>query len=270
MAVVHYPPFIDCISGGIGNVVFVEGQTVNYIRSKGHYTDPKTKGQVGVRDVFYFVSHIAKIINTPILKPYTYPRPKDMTPFNWMLHINQPMFESNEFKYEQLKIFDGPLYNPGINFFDFDFPGTSNEMIAFEWLAPPEPMYGNRNDVAIGVIYYEVIDTFYIFITKRDIGAGGGVVNTGGIPDPIKEKFHGYLVFVQLPIPGTNQPGIVSRTAYSKLDGTKKELPEWAKKLKADESEKKEQDGSEEIKTPETDVLTLYGGGQRRILHGQS
>jgi hypothetical protein len=214
MAKIEYNLLVEAIRGKVGSrLVLVRGNSVNYLRRLGHYTDPKTMAQMAVRDVFATVIHIAKAINDPILKPYTFPRPpKGKTPFNWMAHINQPLFAHNGMDFALLKIFDGPVYNPGFQLLDLTGQGTPNEEVTAEY----DGMPGDTKDIAILILYDEVRESCLYGFAER--GTQLITIKTGQLgPIADKDKVHGYRVFVHPPTPGTNETGQVSRTVYGKL-----------------------------------------------------
>jgi hypothetical protein len=67
-----------------------------------------------VRTIFQHTAHITTAIYEPVLKPYTFPKPKRMTAYNRMVQINKDMFHDLAWNQTKLKIFEGPLFNPGI------------------------------------------------------------------------------------------------------------------------------------------------------------
>ena len=52
-----------------------------------------------------------------------------MTAYNRIIQINQPMFDDKEWSLTKLRIFDGPLYNSGIENAVLENPGTANEKV---------------------------------------------------------------------------------------------------------------------------------------------
>jgi hypothetical protein len=122
-----------------------------------------------------------------VLKPYTFPKPVKMTPYNRMIQINKPMFDDKAWEPQKLKIFDGPLYNPGILFAETeDDDGLS---VYLEW----DNEQGADTDIGIGIVHDEVSEmTFY----AEEIRAGAFLrvhLTLGDHPD--LSKLHTYLVF---------------------------------------------------------------------------
>jgi hypothetical protein len=200
------------IRGKIGQFVGSSWKGKNYIKTFTKPGNPRTADQVAVRNIFQHVSHIAKALYANVLKPYTFPRPRRQTAYNRMIQINKVMFEAKAWEPEKLKIFDGPLYNPGISACSIDYPGEDREQVGFEWPTLP----GDQNDVAIGVLYDEVSGKTLYARDTRDKGVM--IIKTETIAPIDKTKAHVYLIFAKPPADGTGEAGQVSGTAYAKVD----------------------------------------------------
>ena len=199
------------IRGRIGQFVGSSWKGRSYIKLFTKPGNPRTAGQVAVRTVFQNVSHIAKLIYRNVLKPYTFPKSRRLLAHNRMLQINKPMFEGKEWKPERLKIFEGPLDNPGITGAVLENPGTPNEDVLLSF----DIMPGDSSDKAIMVVYDETTGTALSDEGTRLDGELEIKLKTISPVDPA--KLHAYLVFSQPPADGTREPGQVSNTAYSKV-----------------------------------------------------
>jgi len=102
------------IKGKVGQFVGSSWRGKEYIKTYTPPSNPRTAGQVAIREIFLHTSRVAKAIYLDILNPYTFPKPQKMTPYNRMIQINKPMFHEMEWDQSKLKIFEGPLFNPGI------------------------------------------------------------------------------------------------------------------------------------------------------------
>jgi hypothetical protein len=199
------------IRGKIGQFVGSSWKGRSYIKTFTKPGNPRTADQVAVRTVFYNVSQIAKAVYENVLKPYTFPKPRRQTAYNRMIQINKPMFESKAFDPAKLKIFDGPLDNPGITSAVLENAGTPNEdlLVSFDITT------GEKTDKAIMVVYNEATGTALYSEGKRDDGEIEVKLKPISPVDPA--KLHAYLVFSQPPADGTGETGLVSGTAYSKV-----------------------------------------------------
>jgi hypothetical protein len=64
------------IKGKVGQFVGSSWKGKDYIKTYTPPSNPRTEGQVGIRNIFQHVGHIAKAIYEPVLKPYTFPKPQ--------------------------------------------------------------------------------------------------------------------------------------------------------------------------------------------------
>jgi len=199
------------IHGKIGQFVGSSWKGKNYIKLFTKPGNPRTADQVAVRTVFQNVSHVAKLIYRNVLKPYTFPKPRRQSAYNRMIQINKPMFEGKEWKPERLKIFEGPLGNPGIISAVLENPGTPNEDVLLSF----DTASGEGTDRAVMVVYDETTGTALSAEGTRFDGELEIKLKTISPVNPA--KLHAYLVFSQPPLEGTGEKGQVSNTAYSKV-----------------------------------------------------
>jgi hypothetical protein len=125
------------------------------------------------------------------------------------------MFDDKAWEPQKLKIFDGPLYNPGMLVAETeDDDGLS---VYLEW----DNEQGADTDIGIGIVHDEVSEmTFY----AEEIRAGAFLrvhLTLGDHPD--LSKLHAYLVFARQPLKDTAEPGEVSVTSYKPVAVTTKE-----------------------------------------------
>jgi hypothetical protein len=156
---------------------------------------------VAVRTIFQHIAHIAKAIYEGVLKPYTFPRPRKFTAYNRMVQINKDLFDDRAWDPAKLKIFEGPLFNPGI-------ASVSGADVAVSFDAAT----GEGTDKAIAVVYDELTETALYGEAAR---ADAAVSVSIAMLDPAAlSGLHAYLVFAKPPAPGTAEQGQVSGTAY--------------------------------------------------------
>jgi hypothetical protein len=195
------------IKGTVGQFVGSSWRGKDYIKTYTPPGNPRTAGQVSVRNIFQHVTLIAKAIYYPVLKPYTRPRPQKMTAFNKMVQINKPMFDDREWDASLLKIFEGALYNPGIS-------GAALSADRRELTVTWDGSQGTADNAAIAVVHSEETEKTLCTIAARGAGTTGGwdITELGGITDP--GKVHVYLVFSEPPAPDGPGTGEVSGTAH--------------------------------------------------------
>jgi hypothetical protein len=152
--------------------------------------------------VFQHVTALTRALNRAVLKPYTFPRPHGMTEMNRMVQVNQAMFGDKAWDVSHLKIFEGPLYNPGIT-----SAVLANEVLTVTW----DGSQGTPGDVACVVVHSEETERTLVQITTRGAGTTGAwAVTTLGVTEPAQT--HVYLVFAASPSSGN--AGENSTTAY--------------------------------------------------------
>ena len=193
------------IRGKIGQFVGSSWKGKSYIKTFTKPGNPRTADQVAVRTVFQNVSHIAKAIYEAVLKPYTFPKPRRITAYNHMIQINKEMFENKEWDPAMLKIFDGPLDNPGI---------TSASISGSAATINFNPA-GEATDYAIAVVYDETSGA--VLHDEAPRGIGHIIINLDALGGVSTANLHAYLAFVREPIAGTAEKGQVSGTAYAKI-----------------------------------------------------
>jgi hypothetical protein len=199
------------IKGRVGEFVGSSWKGEDYLKTFTPPSNPRTEGQVAIRTVFQHITHIASQINAGVLKPYTFPKPPKMTPINRMVHINQALFDNKAWESSKLKIFEGPLYNPGITAAAIENGGTATAQVKVTFA----PAVGEAADKALAVVYDETSDNALIGQAERQ--AGEILIPIAVLGQGDLSKLHAYLVFSQPPAPGTGEAGQVSGTAYLKV-----------------------------------------------------
>jgi len=192
------------IRGKIGQFVGSSWKGKSYIKTFTKPGNPRTADQVAVRTVFQNVSHVAKAIYEPVLKLYTFPRPRRLTAYNRMVQVNKEMFDSKAWNPASLKIFEGPLANPGITAAGVSGPTLT---VTFD-------NTGEGTDKAIAVILDEETGIVLHGEATRADGSIALPLSGSGIE---LGNLHAYLVFAREPDLGTAEKGQVSGTAYKKV-----------------------------------------------------
>ena len=194
------------IRGKIGQFVGSSWRGKGYIKTFTKPGNPRTADQRAVRAVFYNVSHFAKAIYNDVLKKYTFPKPRKQTAYNRMIQLNKALFESKEWEPAGLKIFEGPLENPGI---------TTSVLNAGTVKVSFNPEAGNGQDRAIAFVYNSATGAV---VFKTETRAAGFLdVSIAAMENPQSEDLHSYLVFVREPDPEADDIGACSETAYKKI-----------------------------------------------------
>jgi hypothetical protein len=196
------------IKGRVGQFVGSSWRGKDYIKTYAPPSNPSTEGQVAVRTIFQHTAHIAKAIYEPVLKPYTFPKPHKLTAYNRMIHVNKGLFDDLLWDQSKLKIFDGPLFNPGITAAAVEVRGTSAAAVKVTFAALP----GEGTDKAIAVIHDEAAESTLYAIADRS--AGEVDVSIAAFDQADLSRLHAYLVFAQPPASGASETGQVSGTAY--------------------------------------------------------
>ena len=199
------------LKGRVGQFVGSSWRGKEYIKTFTRPGNPRTPNQVAVRSIFRQTANIAKGLYRGVLLPYTFPKPQKMTAYNRMIQINQPMFYSKDWDLSKLKIFEGPLFNPGIENAIIENPGTANESLFFQWNNSPE----HSNDIAIPIVYDAASASVLFTVCIRSTTEVN--VPTGVLRPVDPTKIHAYLVFAKPPAEGTGETGMVSGTAYRKI-----------------------------------------------------
>ena len=199
------------LRGRVGQFVGSSWRGKEYIKTFTRPGNPRTPNQVAVRSIFRQTATIAKGLYQGVLLPYTFPKPQKMTAYNRMIQVNQPMFYDKQWDLSKLKIFEGPLFNPGIENVVIENPGTANESLFFQWNDRP----GDPNDIAIPIVYDEASRSVLFTVCKRSTTEIN--VSTGVLRPIDRTRIHAYLVFTRPSSDGTNETGQVSGTAYRKI-----------------------------------------------------
>jgi hypothetical protein len=199
------------IKGKVGQFVGSSWKGIDYIKIYTPPSNPNTEGQVIIRTIFQHCAHIAKAINAGVLKPYTFPIPQKMTAYNRLVQINKPLFDNRDWDQTKLKIFDGPLFNPGITAAAIENAGTAAAAVKVTFAGAS----GDGTDKAIAVIHDEATETTLYAIADRSAGEISVPIATLDQTD--LSKLHAYLVFSKPPAHGTGATGEVSGTAYLKV-----------------------------------------------------
>jgi hypothetical protein len=121
------------IKGKLGDIVGSSWRGKEYVKTFTPPSNPNTEGQAAVRTIFQHTTHIAASIYEPVLKPYTFPKPRKMTAYNRMVQINKPLFHELTWDQTKLKIFEGPLFNPGITAASIQNTGTVTAAVQSLW-----------------------------------------------------------------------------------------------------------------------------------------
>jgi hypothetical protein len=199
------------IKGKIGQLVGSSWRGKDYIKTYTAPGNPKTPEQVAIRTIFQHTAHIASAIYEDVLKPYTFPKPRKMTAYNRMIQVNSDLFDGKEWDQKKLKIFDGPLFNPGIAGAVIEDAGTPTAAVKITF----DGTVGAGTDKAIAVIHDEIAEaTLY---AEADRSVGEIVVPLAALPHADISQLHAYLVFARTPAHGTGSAGEVSGTAYLKV-----------------------------------------------------
>jgi hypothetical protein len=199
------------IKGKVGQFVGSSWKGIDYIKTFTPPSNPRTEGQVAIRDVFQHVASIAKAIYAGVLKPYTFPVPQKMTAYNKMVQINKPMFDDKAWEQAKLKIWKGPLFNPGITAATVENVATPTAAVRVTFSAT----VGDAGDVAAAVVHDEETETTLYTTATR--GAAQIDVPIATLDATALDGLHAYLVFSKPPVAETGESGQVSNTAYLKV-----------------------------------------------------
>jgi hypothetical protein len=196
------------LKGRLGDIVGSSWRGKDYVKSFTPPSNPNTEGQIAVRTIFQHTAHIASAINEAVLKPYTFPKPRKMTAYNRMIQINKPLFSELAWDQTKLKIFEGPLFNPGITVAAIQNPGTMTATVQVTF----DAALGDGTDIAIAIIHDEKTETTLCAqATRVDAHIS---VPIATLDQADLTKLHAYLVLSKPPAPRTSEHGEVSTTAY--------------------------------------------------------
>jgi hypothetical protein len=196
------------IKGRVGEFVGSSWKGTDYIKTYTPPSNPRSAGQVAVRTVFQHCGHIGKQINQEVLHPYTFPKPQKMSAYNYLFKVNTELFSHKTWEPGKFKIFEGPLYNPGIISAAIENAGTPTASVKVTFTGT----MGNGTDKAIAVIYDEASEKALAAVGDRQDGQI--TVPIGSIDPADMGKLHAYLVFSTPPAANTAETGQVSVTAY--------------------------------------------------------
>jgi hypothetical protein len=206
-----------CFIGKLGKYVYSVQDSKNIARIFTPPRNPRTHKQMAHRLVFGKVNQFAKYIYYDVLRPYTFPRPKssNLAIFNRMTSINGLILSTDEWDPANLKIFEGPLENPGI---------TSAVLTVETVKVSFDTDQGKDKDVAIAVVYDETTSLVSYAVGTRNSGSLD--VRLSLMASKNADTLHAYLVF-SLPPSNYGKPypflanygskRIVSSTAYKKV-----------------------------------------------------
>jgi hypothetical protein len=143
--------------------------------------------------MFRQVGDTAQTINYGILRPYTFPRPRKWSAYDQMTKINKTLLNAAQWNPAELKILDGPLYNPGIR---------TAEIVLTERRAAVYITFGTTGgdptDTACLVVNDEVANmTYYTTGTRKQGALDIAIAPVGDPPD--FSKVYAYLCFAQEP-----------------------------------------------------------------------
>jgi hypothetical protein len=196
------------VKGRVGKFVGSSWKGIDYIKTYTPPGNPRSEDQVIIRAIFQHCAHIGKAINQSVLKPYTFPKPVKMTAYNRMVQINHAMFGDLVWDQTKLKIFDGPLFNPGITAAVIQNAGTATATARVTF----DGAVGDGTDIAIAIIHDEVTETtLHGQATRADAQID---VPIATFDQTNLSQLHAYLVFSKPPAHGTGETGQVSGTAY--------------------------------------------------------
>jgi hypothetical protein len=218
------------LRGKLGEIVGSSWRGRPYVKIYSKPSNPRTPEQMGVRNTFREVTKVAKGIYHQALKPYTLPRPKGMTAYNYMIHINRNMIKDRKWEPSRLKIFDGPLYNRGFhNFGNFKsqvvIVKKSGQEYFDHFLAFPKPdavenTNSRNDDIRIIVAYDDKHKRALCHVGTRD-GSDLCYIDAGPLRHLYEDtstidisNMHTYIAYAQLPVDGDSHEGIVSETKY--------------------------------------------------------
>jgi hypothetical protein len=120
-----------------------------------------------------------------------------------MVQINKNLFDDRAWDPAKLKIFEGPLFNPGI---------ISATVSGADVIVSFDATIGEGTDRAIAVVYDELTETtLYGEAARADAAVS---VSITGLDPAALSGLHAYLVFAKEPALGTAEQGQVSGTAY--------------------------------------------------------
>lgn len=100
------------LTGRLGGMVGATWKGINYVRKMVTPFNPQSAAQTGTRTVFAALVEMGRRINSTILKLYTIPKPKKMSPFNKFISNNQPLIDSGVYTIADVIASKGGLFSP--------------------------------------------------------------------------------------------------------------------------------------------------------------
>jgi hypothetical protein len=177
------------LTGKLGGLVGARWKQSPYTRRYVVPANPRTDGQMAVRDSWAFLVAIGRRINSTILKLFTLPKPKAMSAFNRFMQINKWFIDTHPDIFESVKIATGGLYIlPITSIVASEATGT----VVVNW---PVTMQGEAkvDDIAIIVVFNDTQDS-YGFSTTVERSVGTASVVLDGV---VTNEVHVWMFFVQ-------------------------------------------------------------------------
>jgi hypothetical protein len=205
------------IKGKIGQFVGSSWRGKDYIKTFTPPSNPNTAGQAAVRTVFLHTAHIAKAIYEPVLKPYTFPKPRKLTAYNRMIQINKAMFSDLSWNPKKLQILTGDLKPENLDRVEW---GAGPYDMEVYW-TPDTTRQEGKDDVAIAIAHYEGNETTaYGFAARKDGLIEMDVSIFGPDFKGDEKNVYVYLCFARPPN-GTDKQGQNSSTSVFSFPGAK-------------------------------------------------
>ncbi|MBA7576329.1 hypothetical protein ES708_18168 [subsurface metagenome] len=177
------------LTGKLGGLVGARWKQSPYTRRYVVPANPRSDGQMAVRDSWAFLVAIGRRINSTVLKLFTLPKPKAMSAFNRFMQINKWFIDTHPDIYESVKISEGGLYIlPITSIVASEATGT----VVVNW---PVTMQGEAkvDDIAIIIVLNDTRDSYgFSTVVERSVGTAS-VVLDGVATDEV----HVWMFFVQ-------------------------------------------------------------------------
>lgn len=103
---------VGSLKGRLAGLVGASWKGIDYVRKMVIPYNPKSAAQTGTRTVFAKLVAMGRRINSTILKLYTVPKPKKMSPFNKFISNNQPLIDSGVYTIADVIASKGGLFTP--------------------------------------------------------------------------------------------------------------------------------------------------------------
>ncbi|MBA7679505.1 hypothetical protein ES703_87802 [subsurface metagenome] len=177
------------LTGKLGGMVGARWKQSPYTRKYVIPANPRTLDQVANRESWALLVAHGRRINSSVLKLFTFPKPKAMSPFNWFMHINKTYIDMNLDVPSDMVISQGGLFiKPITSLVASKAAGT----VVVVW---PVELEGEAldTDVAICVAWNEAQDT-YGFSTTIERSVGTCDITLDGDVD---DEAHVWMFFTQ-------------------------------------------------------------------------